>query len=180
MYLYFIIINLLNFKKLIFMKKFFLFFCFMSICFDTYSQSKVPNSEPSWDSTELEGLKDFGFYFSKTDSIQNRIDTFKSDVVQSRTLNDDIIIEEKSCLINFFGNENLLVLNSDSNIDKKFLFLKFLYEEGTPYYCTRHFLSDKGERVVIEYKVKNTLERTIFYISIYSNEKNDYLVTYFD
>jgi hypothetical protein len=144
------------------------------------SQSRIPNSEPTWDSLELEGLKEIGFYFNKTDLIDSRIDTLDSNIKQIRTLDDDRIIEEQNNLITFYEYENLLVLNSNSDIEKKFLFLTFLYEEGTPYHSSRHFLSDKGERIVIEYKSKNSSEKKMFFVSIYYSQKNDYLVTHFD
>jgi len=162
------------------MKNLILASLFIFISLTINSQSRIPNSEPRWDSLELEGLKEIGFYFNKTDLNDRRIDTLDSNIKQISTLNDDRIVEEHNNLITFYEYENLLVLNSDSNIEKRFLFLTFLYEEGTPYHSSRHFTSDKGERIVIEYKTTNTSEKRMFYVSIYSEFKNDYLVTYFD
>ena len=145
-----------------------------------FCQSIYPTEIPLWDSIDMEGLKDIGFYFNKIDLVENRIDTLYSDSVFIRTLDDNRIIEKSDNFITFYEYDNLLVLNSDSNIDKKFMFLNFLYEEGTLFFSSKHYSSENGDRVIIEYKIKNHSEKKIAYISIYSNKKNDYFLTYFD
>ena len=83
------------------MKNLILFFLFVFTSQNINSQSRIPNSEPTWDSLELEGLKEIGFYFNKTDLIDSRIDTLDSNIKQIRTLDDDRIIEEQNNLITF-------------------------------------------------------------------------------
>ena len=110
------------------MKNYILILTLFLFPFTLFSQNRYEGFRPRFDSMELETLKQYGIYFNDEDLIENRIDTLSSSYKVMFTDSDEKIINQENNLITFYEYENLLVLNSDSNIEKKIIFLFFFYE----------------------------------------------------
>jgi len=161
------------------MKNPLLFLSLILITISLFGQNGYQGFMPRFDSMELETLKQYGIYFNDKDLIQNRIDTLSSSYKVVFTDNDEKIISQEENLITFYEYENLLVLSSDSNIEKKIIFLDFLYEMGENDSCEKNFFSESGERIFIKYKIDKYYKKTISHISITSDKKNEHIISYF-
>jgi hypothetical protein len=151
---------------------------FISSSFCVFSQPGFAIRTPRYDSIDFETLKDIGFYFNDVDLTENRVDTLFANTIISRTYEDERIVKEYYSLITFYEKDNLLVLQTDSNLDKKIMFLNFFYEEGSKYTASKIYSTENGDRVNLEYEYKNPSEKILSYITIYPNNKNEYMVSY--
>ena len=161
------------------MKNYILILTLFLFPFTLFGQNRYEGFRPRFDSMELETLKQYGIYFNDEDLIENRIDTLSSSYKVMFTDSDEKIINQENNLITFYEYENLLVLNSDSNIEKKIIFLFFFYEMGEKDSCEKIFYSENGERIFIKYKIDKFSKKTISHISITSDKKNEQIVSYF-
>lgn len=150
----------------------------ISLPFFSFSQPGFAISTPRYDSVDFETLKDIGFYFNDVDLVENRIDTLYTNTIISRTHEDERIVKEHFNSITFYEKDNLLVLQTDSNLDKEIMFLKFFYEEGSKYTASKIYSTENGDRVNLEYEYKNPSEKILSYITIYPNNKSEYSVVY--
>jgi hypothetical protein len=161
------------------MRKDIILFLLLGISIFSFGQSRVSNYVPHWDSLELEGYKDLGLYFNKIDLTENRVDSFISKVNYSNNYDDENIKEEVTYTIVFHEFDNLLVIENIEKFQIDFYFLEFLYEEGSYYHCTKHYSTEKSDRISIEYNIDEAKNKTIAYLTVYSNEKNEYRRSYF-
>jgi len=134
---------------------------------------------PRFDSVELETLKLYGIYYNDVDQVEDRIDTLNSShkIIFRKNEEEKNIIQGYN-LITFYEYDNLLVINSDSNVEKKIIFLNFLYEMGENAVCEKNYCSETGDRILIKYDVDNFSKKTISRVSIISDVKNEYIASY--
>ncbi len=123
---------------------------------------------------------DLGIYINKIDLIENRIDTLITKSKGIFTIDSKTIFKDYESTINFYEYDNVLVLNSESNIEKKIIFLNFLYEYGSLYTSNKYYTTENGEKVMIYYETENEVEsdKKIKSIFIFSNKTNEYCTTY--
>ena len=152
---------------------------FISLPFLSFCQSEFKLFVPRFDSLELETLKLYGIYYNDVDQVEDRIDTLNSShkIIFRQNEEEKNIIQGYN-LITFYEYDNLLVINSDSNVEKKIIFLNFLYEMGENDILGKNYLSESGESITIKYKIDSSCKKIISRISIISDFTNDYIVSY--
>lgn len=151
---------------------------FLTLLFSSVSFGQ--NIESLLDSTQIKSIQSNGYYVNSIDPIDKRIDTliskyYKIRITDTRVFEDNIII--------FYELENLLVIINSFG-EKKFYFLNFSFELVSEAYINKHFSSEIGDDIIINYSKYNHSTKEfdrpyISHIVIHPSNKNNYSYVFF-